>query len=175
MDSKLTVARLREVLNYDPETGAFTWLKSTSNRAPVGSRAGAVSITTKGLRYLRIKIDGEKHGAHRLAWLYMTGEWPTAFVDHADGDGTNNAWANLRAACPSQNAFNSRPRPCNHIGVPGVTYSEKRGQWRAEITAYGHVKVLGMFDDLALAINARRAAEPKYHGPFAFGRRNHPG
>ena len=175
MESKLTAERVRELLRYDPCTGIFHWRKSLSNRTPVGSVAGALSVTSKGMRYIRIKLDGEKHGAHRLAWLYITGAWPRAFVDHIDGDGTNNAFGNLREASPSQNAFNTRPRDSSTSGVAGVTYDQSRGQWRAEITAHGNVKVLGMFDDMALAINARRAAEPKHHGPFAFGCRNHPG
>jgi hypothetical protein len=54
----LTAARLRELLDYDPATGVFTW------RSPRPSR------------YQLISVDGWTYQASRLAWLWMTGSWP---------------------------------------------------------------------------------------------------
>jgi hypothetical protein len=72
----LTVTRLREVLHYDPITGIFTWLVSLSNH--VGKVAGSLDGTGR----VRIRVDGREYGAHRLAWLYMTGNWPVNEIDH---------------------------------------------------------------------------------------------
>lgn len=87
----LTHARLLEVLDYDPVSGLFRWRISNSNRAPVGAIAGS---RRKG--HLAIRIDGVRHYAHRLAWLYMTGEWPKGQIDHKSRDGADNRWVNGR-------------------------------------------------------------------------------
>ena len=88
----LTQAQLHELLNYNPDTGVFTWKKRTSNRAPIGSVAGTLSNG-----YWGITIAGMRTYAHRLAFLYMEGDYPLAqVVDHIDGDKLNNKWTNLR-------------------------------------------------------------------------------
>jgi hypothetical protein len=79
---ELTAERLREVLNYNPGTGVFTWRVQTGRRAPVGAIAGC--ITWYG--YIAIKIDCCRHLAHRLAWFYVTGAWPKDQIDHINGN-----------------------------------------------------------------------------------------
>ncbi|EFE1615700.1 hypothetical protein CKI87_000297 [Escherichia coli] len=60
-----------EVLDYNKETGIFTWKKKLSARGAVGKVAGTISYG-----YNAINIDGVRYFAHRLAWLYVYGEWP---------------------------------------------------------------------------------------------------
>lgn len=88
---KLKHNRLLEQLKYDPLTGVFTWLV-TRNRITQGDVAGSVS--KEGYRVIR--IDGEHHKAHRLAWFYVHGSWPSGIIDHKDGNKDNNKIKNLR-------------------------------------------------------------------------------
>lgn len=93
MPTDLTADRLREVLAYDAQTGAFTWRVTQSNRAKAGNTAGSLHRQDG---YVYIRVDGVLHKAHRLAWLHVHGAWPTAGVDHVNGDRGQNGIANLR-------------------------------------------------------------------------------
>lgn len=92
MAQSLTQTRLKDILQYSPETGWFTWLKPTSFRVKVGSIAGRK--VSSGFTY--IGVDGEKWLSSRLAWLYMTGNTPTAHVGHKDNNSSNDSWENLQ-------------------------------------------------------------------------------
>lgn len=84
-----TAERVRELFRYDPETGIFTRLvDSPMHRAKAGETSA--SINSQG--YAQIRVDGKRYKAHRLAWLHMTGEWPTQQIDHIDGNRANNRW-----------------------------------------------------------------------------------
>jgi hypothetical protein len=103
---ELTANRLREVLDYNSETGVFTWRVALRPRMKIGTVAGW--LDERG--YRRVRIDARPYLAHRLAWLWMTGEWPSGRLDHRDGDPGNNCWSNLREAMQSQNSANSSIR-----------------------------------------------------------------
>ncbi|MGE1723358.1 HNH endonuclease signature motif containing protein [Enterobacter hormaechei] len=90
----ITQARLKECLDYDPLTGSFTWIKSTAYCIKPGMPAD--SLTCNG--YIGIKLDGKNYLAHRLAWLYMFGEFPPGHLDHINCVRTDNRIANLRPA-----------------------------------------------------------------------------
>ena len=102
-NSQLTVERLRELLSYDPATGKFLWRVGRQCM-----RAGAVAGATEVQGYRVIKIDGKIYKAHRLAWLYVTGEWPPEEIDHKNTDPQDNVWSNLRLATHSQNQANAK-------------------------------------------------------------------
>lgn len=155
----ITQDRLKEVLRYDPETGLFTWLVATGRRMRVGSVAGTKS--SEG--YIRIAVDGKIYRAHRLAFLYMTGEWPHDQVDHCDTDRTNNRWLNLRPASNSQNAANKRAT--SSTGYKGV-YKNGIG-YAAQITVGGKNIYLGQFSTPEQASAAYVAAANDNFGEFA--------
>lgn len=108
--------QLKELLSYNPDTGVFIWLKSYNN-AVTGKQA-----KTKGRNgYIDIKIKGVRYYAHRLAWLYMTGEQPKNVIDHIDRDKTNNKFNNLRDVSVKENINNQiKPNANNSTGVRGV-------------------------------------------------------
>ena len=138
-------------------TGAFVWLQMLSNRGPVGAQAGRVDA--RG--YVAIGLDRRQYKAHRLAWLYMTGEWPALEVDHRDADRANNAWLNLRQLTHRHNMENERKaRSTNKSGLLGVHQCRATGRYRAAITVAGRCKQLGRFDTPELAhqayVNAKR-------------------
>ena len=127
--SILTAARLREVLYYNPETGEFTRNRKERAKKKVGRLNKYGSGGDK--EYLAIGIDYERHLAHRLAYLYMMGEWPTVIVDHINGNGLDNRWCNLRPATGSQNNINRRVGINNKSGYTGVRWHEKMQRWQA--------------------------------------------
>lgn len=142
MANALTAARVRELLHYDPETGVFVWIAKATPRTKniVGKIAGSLR---RGR--VEISIDGSKHQAGRVAWLYMTGKWPEALVDHKDTNAANNRWLNLRDATYMVNAENqTRAKATNVTGFLGVT--PHNGRFRADITAKKKRKHLGVFD-----------------------------
>lgn len=156
---------LREILDYEPETGAFTWKKKIASKVVVGTTAGGVYT----LGYVVIGIGGRIYYAHRLAWLYMTGNWP-AQVDHRDGDKANNMWANLRLATSQQNALNSKRPRTNTSGLKGVSWHKAAKKWAAAITIDGRATHLGLYEDAELAHAAYMAAASTVQPEFARGK-----
>lgn len=156
----LSAERLRELLRYDRETGLFTWRQRTGSTATPGSIAG-----TKDARgYVRIGVDGHVYRAHRLAVLYVTGEWPSGEVDHRDGDKANNRYRNLRNASRSVNQQNLRaPHRRGSSGFLGVSFHAATGKWRARIWTDGGNKSLGLHETQALAHAAYVAAKRSLH------------
>lgn len=158
--SNLTVERLRQVLAYDQESGLFTWREATSFRVTVGKTAG--SPCKSG--YIEIGVDGHSYYAHRLAWFYVTGEWPPHQVDHRDRVRTNNAFLNLRRALNAENTQNSvTPRAHNKSGYLGVSFDRRRGMFTAEIRAGNKRFRLGFFEDPKDASAAYWSAKKAVH------------
>lgn len=135
----LTAARVRELFDYSPDDGALRWRVSGPKRV-VGAAAGS----RQRIGYIVIRVDGELHYAHRLAWLHVTGGWPTASVDHIDGDKGNNRWANLRDVSHQANCRNQH-RAQGSAGLLGAAKNSRSGCWRAIITVDGRQKHIGTF------------------------------
>lgn len=137
---KLTHARLTDVLDYAPETGVFSWKKTTSPRVSVGAQAGV--IANNGRRY--IAIDSEKFMAHRLAWFYVNGEWPSGDVRQKNGNFDDCRLDNLEDVSRSVAASNRALSGRNKSGYRGVS-RDKYGQWTAFITRNYKQVGLGSF------------------------------
>lgn len=157
--------RLVELLAYDKETGIFRWRTDRRGGIHSGDIAGCVH---SGGSYLKIGIDGSRYYAHRLAWLYVTGEMPSMWVDHKDGNTLNNAFSNLRHASPSENIANSKTSHDNRCGLKGVTFDAKNHRYRAQIQFRGQRIVIGSFRSAKAAHAAYMVAAKRYFGDFAF-------
>lgn len=153
--------RLRELIEYNPETGAMVWLKPTSNRVKTGARAGSLG----GNGYWQIKLDGVVYNYHRIAWFYAKGVWPDRWIDHKNGDITDNRLENLRLSTISQNAGNSKIRSNNTVGFKGV--ERKRGKFSARIKCGGYRLNLGVFKKAEEAHEAYIEAAKRLFGEFA--------
>lgn len=139
-------AQLKQLINYDPETGIFTW--------PNGAIAGG----DDGQGYIQISVKNKRYRAHRLAWLYMTGQWPK-IIDHINRNRADNRWSNLREVTSRENNRNMGLRRDNKSGVRGVSWSTQHNCWQATIKLDGKLYHLGFYTNIALAAAARYAAE----------------
>lgn len=158
---QLTADQLKEVLEYDSLTGKFKRKLQAGSAVP-GDAAGSPN----GNGRLRILVLGKKYYAHRLAFLYMTGKFPTDEVDHINLDPTDNRFENLRESTHWQNQWNKPVTSANRSGFKGVHFSQKDRVWYANIWANKKRFGLGSFKDPAEAHAAYVAAAIKYHGDF---------
>ena len=168
----ITQSRLKKVLEYDSESGVFIW-KVSHKRISGGKVAGTTHKTTG---YIRIRIDQISHLAHRLAFLYMKGDFPNNYTDHINGVTHDNRWRNLRPVTNAENSRNMAKYKTNTSGITGVYWDKKSGKWRSRIYFDGKSKSLGCFDHIFEAVAARKSAELEYgyhpnHGRIAFGSR----
>jgi hypothetical protein len=150
--------RLKDVVNYDPETGIFTWAKSRK-----GCTQGKTVGTLKDNGYLHIGIDGKKYLLHRLAWLYVHGEFPSNDVDHIDGCRTNNKINNLRSVSRSMNLENMRFAKSHNksTGILGVY--KHNDKFTSRICVRGKDVYLGVFDTSDEAKSAYLDAKRSFH------------
>jgi len=158
-----SIERVKELLNYDPLSGVFTWKVHRGGSAIIGSIAGR--INTSGHR--QIKIDMTQYVAHRLAWLLITGSEPKHEIDHINGYRDDNRFVNLREATDAQNAQNRAMQRNNKSGVKGVCWYPSRSLWQAYISAFGKRKTIGYFKSLEEAERARKLHEAALHRNFA--------
>ena len=164
---------LKSVLDYNPETGIFVWkerplfhfpdmrVMKSWNTQNCGKVAG--TIDDKG--YIRIGINKIPMFAHRLAVIWMTGEFHEQ-VDHCDTIKSNNKWNNLR---PTIDAHNQRNKPIskrNTSGIKGVHFIKTTGKWSATIGVGSTKKFLGNYWSKEEAARAYEEGSKKYHGEF---------
>lgn len=153
--------RLRELFLYDPATGAFV------NRVARGSlaRAGQVAGSKHCAGYLAIRIDGRAYLCHRLAWLYMHGEWPADQIDHINGVRTDNRIENLRECSNAENCQNVRAHRDSTSSFTGVSWSgsSKSKPWVAQICVNKRQRFLGYYATESEAASVRAAAKSELH------------
>lgn len=166
----LTADRLRQLLHYDPATGYFWWLASAQGiKRELGLRAGG--RTHNGNGYIRIAIDRHNYYAHRLAWLYVHGEWPSGQIDHANGNPSDNRLCNLRQASQSQQLANTKFRRIGSVtGHKGVAYVDdprRRKRFYVRVCFEGKIYRGGYFLTAKEAAAARKALAKKVHKEFS--------
>lgn len=155
---EITAERLRRLLHYDQNTGIFTWKEHYAKNVVIGSPAGFVD----GRGYVRLCIDQREYQVHRLAFLYVNGEWPTQQLDHINQIKHDNRMCNLREVSPEENSQNQRrAHGRNKSGVLGVTTVGKR--FRANIWVGGVRHNLGNYASAEQAGNAYIEAKRRLH------------
>jgi hypothetical protein len=161
----ITQQELLSLLSYDPSSGNFRWAKTASSRAQEGSLAGTV-MPTKAGGYVVISLTSagvqRRILAHRLAFLYMDGalpDFPDVVVDHIDGNGLNNAWANLRLVDHRGNSCNQKLRSTNSSGVNGVSWDKSMQKFEVYVWDHGTKRHIAYTDDLEEAAALREQAE----------------
>lgn len=142
--SCIELDELKRLLHYDLQTGAFTWKIKTCRKVVPGVVVGY--IRPDGYRI--ITVNKIRYRANRLAWFYVTGEWPKFDVDHIDGNTRNDAFNNLRDVTTAQNVQNQKfPHKRNKTGgFLGVSKQKNRSKWRARICTNGKTILLGTFN-----------------------------
>jgi len=160
----MDIQKIKEFIDYNPNTGAMTWKKVLSNRTKAGAKCGA-NIDSKG--YARVCFDGKQYRAHRVAWALFYNEEPRNQVDHINGNRLDNRISNLRLATNTQNSRNANISKNNTSGVTGVTYYTAAQKWMAQIMVDRKNVYLGIFLAKEDAIKARKQAEDSYFGQFA--------
>lgn len=158
-NQRVDVARLRECLDYNPDTGVFTWKISPRNRTLPGDVAGHLNDSG----YLICCIDQQQIRLHRAAWAIYYGEMPPKHIDHINRIRSDNRISNLRLASDAENVQNSTLRYNSKTGVKGVNYRKDTNKYSACITVDKKTIYLGCFDTLEEAQAARLEAEIKYH------------
>lgn len=154
----LTQARLKELLSYDPETGIFINL---INRCAARAGMPIGSLSKEG--YIHAGIDMKVYALHRLAWLYMTGSFPSGQIDHIDGCRSNNAFSNLRDVHKDINVQNQKKaqRSNKSTGVLG-TFKNGIG-FAARISVHNKKHYLGTFKTIDEAHDAYLKAKRELH------------
>jgi hypothetical protein len=155
----LTAERVRELLDYNPDTGIFRW----RIRPAVNVKPGDVAGSPGNRGYIKIQINKKVYAAHRLAWLYVYGANPLECIDHINRDKLDNRIANLREATVSENSIN---RVYNSRHLPGTTL--RRGEWVAQIKILGRKICLGTFETEALAHAAYVSKKDEVHPRHPF-------
>lgn len=172
---------VRELLDYDPDTGILIWKIRDAkwfekgrncpqwNARYAGRRAGKVWTLAKGYRNRQIGIFGKNYYEHRIVWMWMTDEPIPEHIDHINRDATDNRWRNLRSATAQTNNLNLSMRSNNKSGITGVSWNKAVGRWHARCSVNGKLHHVGYFDeidDAAKAIAAHRESVgfDKSHG-----------
>lgn len=156
---------LRTMLSYSRETGFLTWVTCPAGGQGAIRVKSGTPVTCKSVYgYVVVRVNKVLYPAHRIIWLWETGDWPPAMIDHVNGIKDDNRWENLRLATASQNGANRRASIPNTSGYRGVTRVGDR--WVAQIGLDSHHTGLGTFDTPKEAYDAYCAAVLAHHGEF---------
>lgn len=144
-ESMITLAEAKEFVTYDPETGLFLSTGCKFSNKKQGEPVGTVH-KTKG--YVYVTLKGKTYRAQRVAFLFMTGEWPKQQVDHINRVKTDNRWCNLRDVPAAINAQNRHLYKTNTSGYTGVCWNKKESKWQVLVRSHGKQVYGGLFDDV---------------------------
>jgi hypothetical protein len=158
-------SKVKEMLLYDLNTGVFTWKVDFKNMLRIGDVAGSIHPVKF---YRTIRISGKGYMAHRLAWLYVHGDWPKKQIDHINRNRDDNRISNLRDIDGFENMQNRMAQKNSKSGVKGVSWSKRIKRWTAQIEKQGISKHLGVFKTIQEAEAAYLSAAINTHNcnPF---------
>ncbi len=156
---------MRSLLRYEPETGDFYWRERVNAPRWNGRYAGRLAGCKNPNGYVKIEIFNQPFWAHRLAWLYVHGEWPPDQIDHKDRVKGDNRITALRLSTQGQNMANSSLRCDNTSGFKGVwRYGDR---WCVSARFRGRHVYLGVFDEIEHAAAAYRIGAAFLYGEYA--------
>ncbi|WP_417644696.1 HNH endonuclease [Citrobacter freundii] len=158
----ITQEKLKELVEYFPETGEFIW-KVSKGPNKAGSKAGTLSGD-----YIRIVIEGNNKLAHQWAFLFMKGYIPE-LIDHKNRLGIDNAWENLRESTNQKNLQNQKKKK-SKSGYSGVSWNKKAQKWYVQVTNADRIRKSGgyfPYIDLSLAVDKANSMRALYHGEYA--------
>ena len=89
-------------------------------------------------------------------------------VDHVNHNRLDNRRENLRVCTSLENNKNLGVRRGTETGHTGIALTANKKRWTARICNNGTHHYLGTYDTLEEAIKARKEAEKKYYGDFAY-------
>lgn len=153
---ELTQSQLKEILHYNQSSGIFTNI-STMN---------IIGTLNKG--YMNYNIDGKLYFLHRLAFLYIEGQFPDHHVDHINNIKTDNAWVNLRTSTHQQNMMNRKIQLNNTSGYKGVYFDKRCSKWHVRLGLNNKRISLGYFNCKHEAAKVYNKAALKYFGEFSY-------
>lgn len=162
----ISQAELKEVLEYNPDTGVFTWIKP--NKYCSNIKVGDVAGYKNSRGYIRTCVKRKFYLAHRLAHLYMTGNFPENFIDHINHIRDDNRWTNLRAATNSQNQANRVKQKNNKAGYKGVCWHKSTKKWRAKIVHMNKSIYIGYYTTREEASEAYKKKAIELFGEFSY-------
>lgn len=147
----LPVDYLAQLLRYDPQTGALSWI--VPRRGPQRPSREAGSKRKDG--YVIVSIDNRRYFAHRIAYALHYQKPPDGFIDHINGDPGDNRIENLRLVDSWGNQQNRR---CHRNGKTPGTFQGRNGSWIARIGIENRSLHLGTFATEAEAQQAYERA-----------------
>lgn len=166
---------VRQLLRYDPASGKLFWryrprwlfASDRAHKVWNARYAGAEALAyTDNHGYRMGAILKQRHmKSHRAIWAIVHGKWPDEFIDHINGDRSDNRIVNLREASRQDNQRNVAMNHRNRSGTLGVYWLKKCRRWWAYIGSGGARETLGYFEKKSDAVAARKSAEQRlgYH------------
>jgi hypothetical protein len=155
----MMIDKLKNAFKY--KNGNLYWKIKSAPRILIGDKAGC--LNKKG--YIQIRLDGECYLAHRIIFAMHHGFMPE-FIDHIDGNPSNNLIENLRECNLSQNQYNSKLRTDNKSGIKGVCWKKKANKWQVRLAINGKIKYFGEYFDIKVAKFVAETMRHKYHKEF---------
>jgi HNH endonuclease/AP2 domain len=163
VNPRITHERAMECFDY--RNGNLFWRIKPNRRIVIGSLAGTHRAQDG---YRHIIVDGEQVMAHRLIWFIHHGRWPSEFLDHINGNPSDNRLENLRECTNGENiAAAMGLRRDNTSGLRGVHLDQRRQLWVSQITVGGKIIWLGSYAFSVEAGLAYDRAARSHFGEFA--------
>ena len=148
----------KSIFHYDDFTGKLHWVKASKT-----TKAGDSVKTINKKGYVQFGHKGKCYLAHRIIWAIVYGEYPKHYIDHIDGNPSNNKLDNLRDATSAINQQNFRKASKrSKTGLLGVS-SARPGKYFASIRANGKYYYLGWYSDPQEAHEAYLKAKRVLH------------
>ena len=155
--------QIKQKIHYDKLTGIFRWRYGGQSHAGK-KQPWSIAGSLHNCGYIQIGINKNRYLAHRLAWMYEYGEWPKQYIDHINGNRSDNRISNLRDVSHQTNLQNQKTKNTkNTSGFMGVDWQNKRNKWRASIKINKKSKFIGYFDKAEQAYEAYLNVKRQFH------------